>query len=85
MAATVYVLGALVSLLCAVLLLRGYSRNRARLLFWSGLCFAGLTLSNGLVFLDLVVVPHIDLYVWRLGSAALAMMLLLYGLVWESD
>jgi hypothetical protein len=84
-APTVYVLGALVTLLCAVLLLRGYSRSGTRLLFWSGLCFAGLTLSNALVFLDLVVVPHTDLYVWRLGSAALAMMLLLYGLVWESD
>ena len=65
MASAVYILGALVSLLCAVLLLRGYSRSRARLLFWSGLCFAGLTLSNGLVFLDLVVLPHIDLYVWE--------------------
>jgi hypothetical protein len=84
-APAVYVLGVLVSLLCAVLLLRGYFRNRTRLLFWSGLCFAGLTLSNALVFVDLVVVPQIDLYVWRLGSAALAMMLLLYGLVWESD
>lgn len=85
MALAVYILGALVSLLCAVLLLRGYSRRRTRLLFWSGLCFAGLTLSNALVFMDLVVAPQIDLYVWRLGSAALAMLLLLYGLVWESD
>ncbi|HSD74364.1 MAG TPA: DUF5985 family protein [Steroidobacteraceae bacterium] len=85
MAPAVYVLGALVSLLCAVLLLRGYSRSRTRLLFWSGLCFAGLTLSNALVFVDLIVAPHIDLYLWRLGSATLAMLLLLYGLVWESD
>ena len=60
-ALAVYLLGALVSLLCAVLLLRGYSRSRTRLLFWSGLCFVGLTLSNGLVFVDLVVIPHIDL------------------------
>jgi hypothetical protein len=85
MASAVYILGTLTTLLCCILLLRGYLRGRKRLLLWSGLCFAGLTLSNALVFIDLTVAPHIDLYVWRLGSAALAMLLLLYGLVWESD
>jgi hypothetical protein len=85
MAPAVYLLGTLISLLCAGLLLRGYSRSRTRLLLWSGLCFAGLTASNALVFVDLVVAPGIDLYLWRLGSAACAMLLLLYGLVWESD
>lgn len=43
MAATVYVLGALTTLLCAVLLLRAYGVVRQRLLLWSGLCFTGLT------------------------------------------
>lgn len=85
MAETVYILGTLVSLLCAVLLLRGYLRGRKRLLFWSGLCFIGLTISNALIFVDLVVAPQIDLYALRLGSAAVAVLLMLYGLVWESD
>ena len=85
MAAVVYVLGALTCLLCTVLLLRGYRQGGKRLLLWSGLCFLGLTVSNTLVFVDLTVAPQVDLYVWRLASAALAMMLLLYGLVWESD
>ncbi|HEY7378828.1 MAG TPA: DUF5985 family protein [Steroidobacteraceae bacterium] len=85
MAFVVYILGALTCLLCAVLLLRGYRQGGKRLLLWSGLCFIGLTVSNTLVFIDLTVAPQIDLYVWRLASAALAMMLLLYGLVWESD
>ncbi len=85
MAQIVYILGALTTWLCAVLLLRGYARGRRKLLLWSGLCFAGLTVSNILLFLDLVVVHDIDLYLWRLGSAALAMVLLLYGLVWESE
>ena len=85
MAPAVYILGTLVSLLCAVLLLRGYSRSRTRLLLWSGLCFAGLTVSNALVFVDLIVAPGTDLYLWRLVSAACALLLLLYGLVWESD
>jgi hypothetical protein len=85
MASVVYIVGTLVTLLCATLLLRGYLRSRKRLLLWSSLCFAGLTLSNALVFVDLAVAPHVDLYVWRLASAALALLLLLYGLIWESD
>jgi hypothetical protein len=37
MAAAVYVLCALTSLACAVLLLRSYARRRVRLLLWNGL------------------------------------------------
>jgi len=85
MAALVYVIGVLTSLLCALLLLRGYARGRKRLLLWSGLCFAGLAVSNLLIFVDLVLVPEVDLYRYRLLTAAIAMGLLLYGLIWESD
>lgn len=85
MAVLVYIIGALTSLACAVLLLRAYARVRKRLLLWSGLCFAGLFVSNFLVFIDLVLLPDIDLYFWRLVTAAFAMALLLYGLVWESE
>jgi hypothetical protein len=86
MGPTVYVLGTLTSLLCAVLLLRGYSNGRRRLLLWSGLCFVGLTISNALLFVDLVLLPHdVNLYQLRLATAAVAMLLLLYGLVWESE
>ena len=85
MAAFVYLLGTLVCLVCALLLLRAYSTVNQRLLLWSGLCFVGLTTSNLLLFLDLVVLPHLNLYVWRLGTAAAGMLLLLYGLVFESD
>ncbi len=85
MGAAVYILGALTSLACAVLLLRGYARGRKRLLLWSGLCFVGLALSNVLIFLDLVVFPQVDLYYWRLGTTLIAMALLLYGLIWESN
>lgn len=84
MAAAVYLLGALTTLLCAVLLLRRFLFSRAPLLLWSGLCFAGLTVSNSLVFLDLVVFPDVDLYPWRLAVAAVSTTLLLYGLIRES-
>lgn len=86
MAEVVYVLGALTTLLCAVMLLRGYRSGRRRLLLWSGLCFVGLTLSNVLLFVDLVLFPtDVSLYPWRLGTAALAMLFLLFGLVFESE
>src|SRR5690242_14779100 len=78
MAPFVYGLCALISLLCAVLLMRGYARGRQRLLLWSGLCFAGLTASNTILFIDLVILPTaVDLYLLRLALAAGAMLLLL--------
>jgi hypothetical protein len=83
MALIVYVLGALTSLACAILLLRGYARGRKPLLMWSGLCFVGLAVSNVLVFLDLVVYPEGNLYRERLLTAIIALAMLLYGLIWE--
>jgi hypothetical protein len=85
MAALVYLLGTLVTLLCAVLLLRGYTKARTPLLLWSGLCFVLLTLGNALLFADLILFPDLSLYLWRLGTAAAGMLLLLYGLVFESE
>jgi hypothetical protein len=81
----VNLLGTLTVALCASLLLRAYASVRKRLLLWSGLCFAGLTLSNALLIVDLALLPEINLYLWRLGTAAASMLLLLYGLVVESD
>ncbi|HEY2386482.1 MAG TPA: DUF5985 family protein [Candidatus Binatia bacterium] len=57
----VYVLCTVTSLLCALLLFRGYRRSGIRLLLWSALCFAGLALNNAFVFVDLVVLPEVDL------------------------
>lgn len=85
MAPVVYMLGAFISLCCGVLLLRSYGSVRKRLLLWSGLCFVGLAISNVLIFVDLVIFPEINLYPLRLGTAAASMLLLLYGLIWESE
>jgi hypothetical protein len=84
MAEAVYILCALTSLACAVLLLRGYSHSRVRLLFWSGLCFVGLAINNTLLFVDLVLVPQIDLSFLRNIPNLVGIILLLYGLIWES-
>jgi hypothetical protein len=85
MAETVYLLCAVTSVACAILLLRGYRASRTNLLFWSSLCFAGLALNNVLLFLDLVLfVQEVDLSLWRSGIAVGSMMMLLYALIWES-
>ena len=85
MGPTVYVVGALTTCICAFLLLRGFFHSRQRLLLWSGLCFVGLAISNSLIFVDLVLFPDVNLYRVRLTIAAVAMILLLYGLIWGSD
>jgi hypothetical protein len=85
MGPAVYIIGVLVTFCCGVLLTRAYAKVRKRLLLWSGICFFGLALSNLLVFLDLVILPDVDLYRWRLLTAAAAMLLLVYGLIWEGE
>ena len=84
MAETVYALCALTSGLCAFLLLRGYRQTTVRLLFWTGLCFVGLTANNVLLCVDLILVPDIDLSVWRNLTALAAMSLLVVGLITET-
>jgi len=80
----VYVLCALTSMLCAGLLLRSYASNKSKLLLWSTLCFVGLAINNILLFVDLVLVPDVDLLFVRTGSALVAFALLTVGLIWES-
>ncbi|MBV9251757.1 MAG: hypothetical protein JO227_21260 [Acetobacteraceae bacterium] len=82
----VYLLCLLTSMLCTALLLRAYRRTRLPLLLWTGACFVFLSLTNLLLFLNLEVLPpEIDLRIPRLTSSLLALMVLLYGFVWEGD
>jgi hypothetical protein len=84
MTGAVYLLCAATCLLCATLLLRGYQQTKVRLLFWSGLCFAGLMLDNIMIYVDVVMVPDMSLAIWRKLPGFLAALLLVFGLVWES-
>lgn len=83
MSGIVYLLSAATSCLCAFMLLRGYWQSGVRLLFWSGLCFVGLTIDNLALYTDLILFPEIDM-LWRRLPGLLAMILLIYGLVWDS-
>ena len=84
MATVVYGLCALSSIACAWLLLRGFSQTRVKLLLWSGICFTGLAINNLLLFVDLRVVPELDLSFWRTLPAVIGVGILLYGLIWDS-
>jgi len=83
MAAIVYLLCALASASCAVLLLRGYFQNGVRLLLWSALCFIGFALNNALLYVDMYILPNSDLSTMRTIPALLGIALLLYGLIWD--
>jgi hypothetical protein len=85
MSAIIYALCMLTALTCAVLLLQAWRRTNYRLLLWSGLCFAGLTLNNLFLVVDKLVLPEVDLSIFRTSLALLAMAVLLYGLIWESE
>ncbi len=81
MAQAIYILAAGMCLLCTVLLLRQWAATRLKLLFWSGICFLTLSVANVLLFVDLVLVPHVDLAIYRLVVTLLAIIFMLYGLV----
>lgn len=86
MGSVIYALCASAAAVCAYLLLHAYRMGGNRLLLWSGLCFVGLTLNNILLVADKVLVgKHVDLSIWRTLAALVAMTVLIYGLIKESE
>jgi hypothetical protein len=85
MAGLIYGLCALTALLCAWLLLQAWRRSRYKLLFWSGLCFVGLTVNNFLLVVDKLIFPAVDISTWRLVTGLAPLMVLLYGLIWDAE
>jgi hypothetical protein len=81
----VYLLCFLTSAACALLLARSYRRTRARLLFWSALCFLLLATNNAVVILDMLVLPQIDFRLARNALALAAVGVLLFGFVWDVE
>jgi hypothetical protein len=79
----VYLLCAATAFICVLLLSRGYRRNHTPLLLWASLCFIGLTANNILLYVDLVVVPSVDLALWRHVIALASLSLLVFGFIWH--
>jgi hypothetical protein len=79
----VFLLCTLTSLICAILLLRGYRRSGVRLLLWSGLCFLCLAANNALLIVDRHVFTGIDTRFLPTAAALIGISFLLYGLIWD--
>jgi hypothetical protein len=84
MAAAVYILCALTSLACAVLLLRAYGQRSVRLLLYSGLAFVGFAIGNTMLFVDTTVIRTVDVALFRNLPVLVGLMILIYGLVWDA-
>lgn len=85
MGEAVYILCAVTSLVCAVLLVRAYLANRSALLLWSSICFVGLFLNNALLVVDLVLTTsETDLLLLRDATNAVSVIALVLGLVWNA-
>jgi hypothetical protein len=84
---SIYVVCALTSAACAIMLLRGYARSRTRFLLWSSLCFVMLFLNNLLLMIDRVFIPQVTYFPaeWRSGAALVGLSLLVFGLVWDAE
>lgn len=81
-----YLMAVLTCLACTVMLARGYMRTGVRLLLWSTLCFVGLSISNILLFFDVIVFPtQVDLRLWRVSATFIGLIFLLYGFIWEAE
>ena len=85
MTTLVYVLCALTSIVCAVLLWRGWRRSGVKLLFWSAWCFVGLSLNNLLLVIDTRFLTTVDLALVRMLPALVGAAVLVYGLVWDAE
>ena len=84
MAEAIYLLCAATSLVAAAMLLRQYRRRRTPLLLWSCVGFVGLAINNVLLYVDLVLFTGVDLSTIRALAAAIALLALVYGLIWEA-
>ena len=84
MAEAIYLLCAITSLVAAVLLLRQYQARRTPLLLWSCIGFFGLAVNNMLVFVDFALLTGSDIALARALAGVGAILVLLYGLIWEA-
>lgn len=83
--ALVYLLCLGASLLATGLLARAYGRSRIRLLLWTAICFGLLAVNNALLVTDRLILPAIDLKLWRQATSLAAVSVLLIGFIWEAE
>lgn len=81
--ALIYGLCLAASVSCAALLGRAYLRSHTRLLLWTAVSFCFFALNNLALVADMLVVPQVDLWIWRQAAAGAGLGVLIFGFVWE--
>jgi hypothetical protein len=85
MVEVIYILCAVTSLACAILLVRAYRSTRSKLILWSSVCFVGLFLNNALLVIDEVVTgDQVNLLLTRDITNVASVTALLIGLIWNA-
>ncbi|WP_036165218.1 DUF5985 family protein [Noviluteimonas dokdonensis] len=83
MALLTYALCAFAALACAILLFQGWRKSGSRMLWWSGVCFFLLSLSNIALVIEDAMMPGVALWPLRHGLSLAAISALVYGLIFE--
>jgi len=83
MALFVYALCAVTSLICFGLLLRQYLRTRSPLTLHSSIAFLCIATTNVLLFVDLIILPELDLKIWRNLATFIGVLILLLAVTKE--
>jgi uncharacterized protein DUF5985 len=81
----VYLLCFVTSFTAMFLLLRSYMRSGTRMLLWSAIGFVLFAAANLLVFVDIVVLPEVDLAPYRQLTTLVGVAILLLTFIWEID
>jgi len=81
----VFVLIFVTCVVCLVLLVIAYRRTHMRLLLWSAICFVFLAINSMLIVLDLLLLPNVDLQLYRHIATLAAVSVLLFGFIWDVD
>jgi hypothetical protein len=71
--------------ICAWLLIRSWFKTRTRLLLWIAISFVLLAVNNFFLLADNTLLPHVDFSIYRSVSAVVAVSVLIFGLIWESE
>jgi hypothetical protein len=79
----IYTLCALTAFCCSILLFHAAKLTNSRMLFWSGFCFALLTVTNVLVIVDYYLIIDRQLWPIRHGIVLVGLAALIYGLIFE--
>ena len=85
MAFFVYGLCALTSLVCFGLLYRQHRRAPSRLALRSSMAFLCFAIANLILFTDRIVLPEIDLRIWRNLANLIGAIILLFALTSDRE